>query len=129
MRPELVAFGDPYEIAVDENGVVGGGKHLKPYEVNKLVEARGEEVVFFDGRNAFEAKIGKFKGAVVPDVGTSRDFIKEIESGKYDDLKDKPGVTAELGKTGPTAPACAPITGKASAQTMTSKRRFITYPT
>ena len=93
VRPELVAFGDPYEISVDENGVVGGGKHLKPYEVNKLVEARGDEVVFFDGRNAFEAKIGKFKDAVVPDIGTSRDFIKEIESGKYDDLKDKPVVT------------------------------------
>ncbi len=39
----------------DENGVVGGGVHLKPEEVNKLVEERGDEVVFFDGRNAFEA--------------------------------------------------------------------------
>ena len=64
--------------------------HLKPEEVNKLVEERGDEVVFFDGRNAFEAKIGKFKNAVVPDVRTTHDFIREIESGKYDDLKDKP---------------------------------------
>ena len=93
VRDELVAFGNPYEIDVDENGVVGGGKHLKPYAVDKLIEERGEEVVFFDGRNAFEAKIGKFKDAVVPDVSTSRDFIGEIESGKYDHLKDKPVVT------------------------------------
>ena len=93
VRDELVAFGAPDEIKVDINGVVNGGKHLKPYEVNKLVEERGEEVVFFDGRNAYEAKIGKFKDAVVPDTVTSRDFIKEIESGKYDDLKDKPIVT------------------------------------
>ena len=50
-------------------------------------------MLFRSGRNAFEAKIGKFKDAVVPDVVTSRDFIKEIESGKYDDLKDKPVVT------------------------------------
>jgi UPF0176 protein len=93
VRPELVAFGYPDEIKVDENGVVNGGKHLAPYDVNKLVEERGEEVVFFDGRNAFEAKIGKFKDAVVPDVATSRDFVSEVESGKYDHLKEKPIVT------------------------------------
>lgn len=93
VREELVAFGAPEELRVDENGVVGGGKHLKPWDVNKLVEDRGEEVVFFDGRNAFEAKIGKFKNAIVPDVVTSRDFINEIESGKYDHLKEKPIVT------------------------------------
>ena len=57
------------------------------------VEERGDEVVFFDGRNAFEAKIGKFKNAVVPDVQTSHDFVGELESGKYDHLKDKPIVT------------------------------------
>jgi len=93
VKDELVAFGDPSVIKVNEAGVVGGGKHLKPYDVQKLVEERGDEVVFFDGRNAFEAKIGKFKNAVVPDVSTSRDFVKEIESGKYDHLKDKPVVT------------------------------------
>jgi len=93
VRDELVAFVSPDEIQVDINGVVNGGKHLKPFEVDKLVAERGNDVVFFDGRNAFEAKIGKFKDAVVPDVVTSRDFIKEIESGKYDDLKNKPVVT------------------------------------
>jgi len=41
--------------------VVNGGIHLKPKEVHKLVAERGEEVVFFDGRNAFEAKIGSLK--------------------------------------------------------------------
>ena len=93
VREELVAFGAPDEIKVDINGVVNGGKHLKPYEVDKLVADRGDDVVFFDGRNAYEAKVGKFKNAVVPDTVTTRDFIKEIESGKYDDLKDKPVVT------------------------------------
>ena len=92
-KNELVAFGYPHEIAVDKNGVINGGKHIKPYEVNQLVESRGEDVVFFDGRNSFEAKIGRFKNAVVPDVSTSRDFVEEIESGKYDHLKDKPVVT------------------------------------
>lgn len=92
VRSEIVAFDAADELRVDENGVVGGGKHLKPKEVNTLVEERGN-VVFFDGRNAHEAAIGKFKNAVVPDTHTSRDFIKELESGKYDDLKDKPIVT------------------------------------
>jgi len=93
IRPELVAFGNPDEIKVDENGVIGGGVHLRPEEVNKLVEERGDEVLFFDGRNAFEAKVGKFKDAVVPDVETTHDFVAEIESGKYDHMKDKPIVT------------------------------------
>ncbi len=93
VRDEIVSFGAPAELQVDENGVVGGGIHLKPHEVNELVAQRGDEVVFFDGRNAFEAMIGKFKNAVVPDVRTTHDFIKEIESGKYDELKSKPIVT------------------------------------
>lgn len=92
-RDEIVAFNAADELRVDEQGVVGGGIHLKPKQVNELVEARGDDVVFFDGRNAHEAAIGKFKNAVVPDTHTSHDFIKELESGKYDDLKDKPIVT------------------------------------
>lgn len=93
VRDELVAFGNPNELVVDENGVVGGGVHLRSDQVEKLVEERGDEVVFFDGRNAFEAKIGKFRNAIVPDVVTTRDFVNEIESGKYDHLKEKPVVT------------------------------------
>jgi UPF0176 protein len=91
-RSEIVAFDAADELVVDERGVVGGGIHLKPKQVHELVESR-DDVVFFDGRNAHEAAIGKFKNAVVPDTRTSRDFIRELESGKYDDLKDKPIVT------------------------------------
>jgi len=92
-KKELVAFGNPGEIKVDENGVVGGGVHLKPFQVDQLVAERGDDVIFFDGRNSFEAKIGKFKNAIVPDVTSSQQFVEEIESGKYDHLKDKPIVT------------------------------------
>ena len=93
-RRELVGFKNvDDEFEVDENGVIGGGKHLKPQEVNELVEAYGDDVVFFDGRNAHEAKIGKFKDAIVPDTRTSRDFIAELESDKYDDIKGKKVIT------------------------------------
>lgn len=93
VRDEIVTFGVPEEIKVDESGVVGGGKHLKPHEVHKLVKERGEEVVFMDGRNAYEAAIGKFKNAKVPNTRTTRDFIKELEKPEYKELKDKPIVT------------------------------------
>ena len=63
---------------MDEHGVVGGGEHLTPQQVNELVAAK-PDAVFFDGRNAREAEIGRFKGAVVPDVETTHDFIKELE--------------------------------------------------
>ena len=93
VRDEIVSFGAPGELKVDEHGVIGGGIHLKPQQVNELVSSRGDEVVFFDARSSFEAKIGKFRGAIVPDVQTTRDFVHEFESGKYDHLKDRPIVT------------------------------------
>lgn len=93
VRDEIVSFGAPAELAVDENGVVGGGTHLKPGELHKLMQERGGDVVFFDGRNDFEAEIGRFKNAIVPHTETTHDFIAELESGRYDDLKNKPVVT------------------------------------
>ena len=93
-RRELVGFkNSDDEFDVDMDGVIGGGKHLKPREVNELIEKFGDDVVFFDGRNAHEAKIGKFKDAVVPNTNTSRDFIAELESDKYDDIKNKKVIT------------------------------------
>ena len=96
VRPELVSFGAPGELRVDEGGIIGGGVRLAPKELHSLVEQKtdaGEEVVFFDGRNRVEASLGKFRGAVVPEVDFTRDFVSEIDAGKFDDLKDKPIVT------------------------------------
>jgi len=93
VRDEVVSFGAPNELRVDDAGVVDSGTKLTPQQVNELVEQRGDDVVFFDGRNAFEAEIGRFRGAIVPEVATTHDFIAEIESGKFDHLKNKPVVT------------------------------------
>lgn len=93
-RRELVGFqNSDDEFDVDMDGVIGGGKHLKPRQVHELIEKYGDDVVFFDGRNEHEARIGKFKDAIVPNTNTSRDFIAELESDKYDDIKDKKVVT------------------------------------
>lgn len=93
VRDEIVSFGVPDELLVGESGVVGGGKYLKPSQVHELVKNRGEDVVFMDGRNAYEAKIGKFKNAVVPNTRTTKDFIAELDKPEMENLKNKPIVT------------------------------------
>lgn len=93
VRPEIVTFGVPDEIKVDDHGVVGGGKHLSPKQVHELVTKHGDDVVFFDGRNTYEAAVGKFKNAVVPNTRTTRDFLADLEGDTYNDIKNKPVVT------------------------------------
>lgn len=91
VRDELVSFGAPGELRVDEGGVIGGGTRLTPAELNEL--AAQKRLTFFDGRNGFEAQIGRFAGAVVPDVANTRGFVAELDSGRYDHLKNEPVVT------------------------------------
>ena len=91
VRSETVTLG--WEPTVDKNGVVGGGKHLKPVQVHELIKERGDDVVFFDGRNKYEASIGKFKNAVVPDVNSFKEYLIELDKPEYDDIKKKTVVT------------------------------------
>lgn len=92
VREEIVSFGAPDELRVDENGVIGGGTRLSPEQLNELATER-DDLVFFDGRNRFEAEIGRFKDAVVPDVSNTREFVAALDSGAYDHLKERPVVT------------------------------------
>lgn len=91
VRDELVSFGAPDELRVNAQGVVGGGARLNPEQLHALVESK--EVTFFDGRNQIEAQIGHFKDAVIPQVSNTREFVAELDSGKYDHLKNEPIVT------------------------------------
>lgn len=93
VKPEIVAFDAADEIVVSENGIENGGKHLKPEALHKLVEEKGEDIIFYDGRNMYEAQIGKFKNTIIPKTTTSRDFKKDIEEGEISKYKDKPIVT------------------------------------
>lgn len=92
-KDELVAFKASDEIKVTEKGVVNGGVHLSPDKLHELIEQRGDEVIFFDGRNSYEAQVGRFKNAVIPEVRTTPDFLKELENPKYNDIKERPIVT------------------------------------
>lgn len=91
VRDELVSFGASGELEVDDDGIIGGGIRLDPQQLHDLVAA--EPVTFFDGRNRIEAEIGHFAGAVIPDVANTRDFVAELDSGRYDHLKQSPVVT------------------------------------
>lgn len=93
VRDEIVAFDAADELEVDDNGVVNGGRHLTPIELHELMAAKGDDVIFYDGRNPFEAQIGHFKNAVVPDVEHSRDFKRDIETGEISKYKDRLIVT------------------------------------
>lgn len=92
VREEIVTFGAPQELAVDENGVIGGGERLSPEGAHALL-ARRPDAVFFDGRNRIEAQIGRFAGAVVPPVDTTREFVELLDAGEYDHLKRAPVIT------------------------------------
>jgi UPF0176 protein len=91
VRDEIVSFGAPGELEVTEGGVVGGGVKLTPEQLHELVATK--DVTFFDGRNSFEAAIGRFADAVVPNVGNTREFVAELDRGTYDHLKGEPIVT------------------------------------
>ena len=42
VRPEIVTFGVPNAIRVDEKGIIGGGKRLQPEQLHELVKKRGK---------------------------------------------------------------------------------------
>lgn len=93
VKDEIVAFNASDELEVDKKGLVGGGHHLKPSALHRLMEEKGDEVIFYDGRNMYEAQIGRFKNTIVPNISTSKDFIKDIEEGEISKYKDRPIVT------------------------------------
>jgi UPF0176 protein len=89
VRDEIITFNAKDEIKVGDNGVIGAAKHINADELHDLIEKQGERVIFFDGRNSYESAIGRFKGAVLPNINNTKDFIEEIKDPKYDYLKDK----------------------------------------
>lgn len=64
--------------------------YIEPEELKALLDA-GEDVVLLDARNNYEAALGRFKGAITPDITVFRDFTKVAD--ELAALKDKPIVT------------------------------------
>lgn len=90
VRPETVTLG--WDPEVNDSGVVGGGKHLKPEAIADFLKSN-PDAVFFDGRNNYESAIGKFKNAITPNVRTFKEFPQELDKPEYQALKEKPVIT------------------------------------
>jgi UPF0176 protein len=65
--------------------------YIEPEELLQLYENQ-EDFIIVDARNKYEADIGTFKNAVVPDIKTFREF-PEYASQHLKKFKDKPIVT------------------------------------
>jgi UPF0176 protein len=72
---------------------LGRDRHLSPRQVHELLADRGDDVVLFDGRPRRASDVGRFRGALVPDVDESRHVVRALCSGKFDHLRDRPVVT------------------------------------
>lgn len=84
VRLEAVTLGIDARELTPKNG----GIHLTPEETHKLLEEKPEDLVILDARNEFEAKIGKFTDAIVPDIQHFRELPEYIDNNK-ELFKDK----------------------------------------
>ncbi|MEK6929002.1 MAG: rhodanese-related sulfurtransferase [Nanoarchaeota archaeon] len=83
IKKEIVNFGKNVDLRRT-------GEYLSPAEFLDLYKDEnkiGKEIIILDARNNYESKIGKFKGAITPDIETFREFSKIAEQLK--DKKDK----------------------------------------
>lgn len=66
VRPEIVAFGAPVDMTLP-------APHVAPEQLKAWLDAR-EDVILLDARNAYEAAVGHFRGAVALPIENFRDF-------------------------------------------------------
>ncbi len=75
VRPEIVALGLPGDLPAPDQR---DASHLSPAAWRELL-AR-EDVVLLDNRNHFEVRLGRFRGAVDPQVHNFRDFVAWVQA-------------------------------------------------
>ncbi|GAX89058.1 rhodanese-related sulfurtransferase [Effusibacillus lacus] len=85
-RKELVTW--RLDEKIDPNETTG--KHLTPKEWYELMQQ--EDVVIIDGRNDYEYDLGHFRGAIRPEVKTTREFPEWIRN-NLDRFKGKKVLT------------------------------------
>lgn len=82
-RPEIVALKPPVAISAK----IGGEGYLEPNEWRAAMENPVKDYILIDVRNNYESRIGRFKGAIAPDVENFYDFPKWLKDENID--KDK----------------------------------------
>ncbi|NLT72181.1 MAG: rhodanese-related sulfurtransferase [Verrucomicrobiaceae bacterium] len=84
VRDEIVTLGLPDEADIDPNALTGG--RLSPVEFYEAMQE--EDVVVIDGRNDYEAELGRFKNAICPPLRSFRDFPDWLRD-KLPDLRGR----------------------------------------
>ena len=72
IKDEIVA----YKISDKEYDIEKVGKHLNYKEYHQAIDS-GATIV--DMRNYYEGEVGKFEGAIIPDVDTSMELLPEVK--------------------------------------------------
>ncbi len=70
LRREIVTLGLPAEADINPNELTG--ERLSPRAFHAAMQE--EDAVLIDGRNRYEADLGRFKGAVCPPIDNFREF-------------------------------------------------------
>ena len=81
VKNEIVAYG----IKESEVDMQVTGDHLSSDEFNKAMD--NPETLIVDMRNKYESEVGRFEGAILPDVETSRELLPAVSkllNGKED---------------------------------------------
>ncbi len=82
LKKYLIPFGRDGEIEV--NPAIKTGKHLKPEELKKWLDAKDPNVVLVDTRNKYETIKGSFEGAQDWNLRHFRDFPEALQANKKD---------------------------------------------
>jgi UPF0176 protein len=72
VKKEIIRLGENIDIK-------NNGKHVSPREFLEMYE-RGEDMIVLDARNDYESKVGKFKGAITPNIETFREFPEFVKN-------------------------------------------------
>lgn len=84
VKQEITRLGiDPQKLKASQ-----GGKHLTPEETHQLLNNKPENLIILDGRNDYEARVGRFEGAICPPVRYFREFPNYIDE-NLEQFKDK----------------------------------------
>jgi len=75
-KPEIVAFGVPGVSGLPRAGE--RDSHVSPAAWRELIGQ--PDVVLIDNRNSFEYRLGRFKGAIDPQVANFRDFPAYVQA-------------------------------------------------
>ena len=87
-RMRIVIKDEIVRLGTEKGNISQTGVHLTPDQTHEMLSKKPEDLIILDARNKFEAEIGAFKDAIIPDIRHFRDFPAYIEN-NLDQFKDK----------------------------------------